>query len=523
MLNILRQPDDVKIIVNGKQQCKDANVRFVMNQRKLEIYLSASADNPEFVCLRWNHPTDAPVKVMGDKWERSYADLAWHSINTHQFLPWYFMVDYGNAVVGCGVMVQPNSFVSFEYDSKGVTGWFDVRCGASGVQLNGRELLIATIVCESYVGLSAFEATKEFCKVMSPNPILPSKPVYGSNNWYYAYGKSSKEELCHDAALIAELAKGNDNPPFMVIDDGWQINSCAGPWFGNEKHGDMSDIAKSFKEIGVRPGIWVRLLNDEELLQEHPEWCIQKNTAGSNPTYLDPSHPDVKAYLKEVLNRISDWGFELLKHDYSTYDMFGDYGVVLNGMITNYGDWSFYDNTKTSAEIVLDFYRLIKQEAKGMMILGCNTISHLCAGLVEINRVGDDTSGKKWDRTREFGVNTLAFRLPQHGSFYAIDADCVGILEDYIPWSLNRQWLKLLSQSGTPLFVSAQPSALTNEMKSELKEAFRINSIQNDIAVPLDWQHNMIPDRWSINDQEVCFDWIEDYYPKLLYSKVPVL
>ena len=494
-----------------------------MDNRRLYIYLSAYIDEPEFVCLRWNYVTDEPVKVMGDKWERAYADLNWHSLSEEIFMPWYFMVDNGSTVVGCGVMVQPNSFVSFQYDSKGVTGWFDVRCGAAGVQLKGRELLIATVVCESYKGITAFEATKEFCKVMSPYPILPKKPVYGSNNWYYAYGNSSGKELRQDASVIAELAAGNDNLPFMVIDDGWQINGCSGPWIGNDRHGDMGQIARDFKKIGVRPGIWIRLLHDVEAEKNHPEWCLKKRDTTDGSTILDPSHPGVKMYLKEVLNRISNWGYELLKHDYSTYDLFGEFGSSLNGMITNYGNWSFYDRTKTSAEIVLDFYRLIKKEAKGMMILGCCTVSHLCAGLVEINRIGDDTSGKSWDRTRALGINTLAFRLPQNGSFYAVDADCVGILEDNIPWSLNRQWLELLAKSGSPLFVSAQPSALTEEMKADLKKAFQINSIQKDVAIPLDWQYNNTPDRWLINEEKVTFDWIQNTYPGLLYGRFPVL
>ena len=46
---------------------------------------------------------------------------------------------------------------------------------------------------------------------------------------------------------------------------------------------------------------------------------------------------------------------------------------------------------------------------------------------MHLNRTGDDTSGRIWERTRRMGVNTLAFRLPQHNTFYHIDADCVGI------------------------------------------------------------------------------------------------
>ncbi len=46
------------------------------------------------------------------------------------------------------------------------------------------------------------------------------------------------------------------------------------------------------------------------------------------------------------------------------------------------------------------------------------------------------------------GVNTLAFRLPQHGTLFTLDADMAGITED-VPWELNRQWLDVLARSGT--------------------------------------------------------------------------
>ena len=60
-------------------------------------------------------------------------------------------------------------------------------------------------------------------------------------------------------------------------------------------------------------------------------------------------------------------------------------------------------------------------------IIGCNTVSHLTAGLFEVYRSGDDTSGREWERTVKMGVNTLAFRLPQHNKMYCVDGDCVGI------------------------------------------------------------------------------------------------
>ena len=63
------------------------------------------------------------------------------------------------------------------------------------------------------------------------------------------------------------------------------------------------------------------------------------------------------------------------------------------------------------------------------------------------------------------GVNTLAFRGAQHRAFYTADADCVGVT-NAIPWALNREWLDLVSRSGTMLFVSLAPDALGADQKT---------------------------------------------------------
>ena len=155
-----------------------------------------------------------------------------------------------------------------------------------------------------------------------------------------------------------------------------------------------------------------------------------------------------------------------------------------------------------------------------MIVIGCNTVSHLCAGLVEINRIGDDTSGKSWDRTRSFGINSLAFRLMQNDKFYKIDADCVGILDHNIPWELNKQWMDLLSYSNSPLFISCPKGLLTEEQKQDVKKAFRINSVQKDKIEPLDWEYNDLPSLWNINNEIIEFDWVDKNYPMLMSKRI---
>jgi alpha-galactosidase len=94
------------------------------------------------------------------------------------------------------------------------------------------------------------------------------------------------------------------------------------------------------------------------------------------------------------------------------------------------------------------------------------------------------------------GVNTLAFRLPQHGTFYTLDADLVGITDE-VPWEFNRQWLEVLAQSGTATIVSAGPPARGAEQRAMLREAFAIVAAGGAGARPIDWLEISTPERWQ--------------------------
>src|SRR6266571_6685548 len=162
---------------------------------------------------------------------------------------------------------------------------------------------------------------------------------------------------------------------------------------------------------------------------------------------------------------------------------------------------------RTTAEVIDELYRTIRTAAGDSLVIGCNTVSHLSAGVFEICRVGDDTSGTEWSRTRKMGVNTLAFRGPQHGAFYVADADCVGVT-NAVPWSYTKQWLDLLARSGTMLFVSLAPDALGVEQQRDLKEALALAAVPHPLAEPLDWQRTVYPARWRLMGREWTYDWL---------------
>lgn len=500
---------------NNDYNLNDINVKLNQDNEHLAIFLTAQTSKVKWIKLRWNNLSwDKNIRFLGDAWERGYGDMEWKGMNPNRFMPWYFCAKSEAKSVCYGVKVRPSAMCFWQVDSLGMTLFLDVRCGGSGVNLKGRVIKLADVIACEMRDCTSFEAMQEFCGQMCEDPILPKYPVYGSNNWYYAYGKSSESEILADCDYILNLTKDIENKPYMVIDDCWQehhrLNEYnGGPWTkGNEKFPDMKALAEKLVQKGVRPGIWVRLLlNEDENIKN--EWRLSHNNC------IDPTNPEALNYIKEDIKRICNWGYTLIKHDFSTFDLFGKWGFQMSPLVTDDG-WHFYDDSLTSAEVVKLLYKAILDasvEASNgeALILGCNTIGHLGAGYMHINRTGDDTSGVDWERTRFMGVNTLAFRLPQHGKFYEIDADCVGI-DGGISWSMNKQWADVLAQSGTPLFISVRPNILDETEKQELHEILKVASKQEHHVIPVDWEETTCPEHWQDKDHDIdCkYQWFEE-------------
>ena len=500
---------------NDDYNLDDINVNLNQDNEHLAIFLTAQTSKVKWIKLRWNNLSwDKNIRFLGDAWERGYGDMEWKGMNPNRFMPWYFCAKSEAKSVCYGVKVRPSAMCFWQVDSLGMTLFLDVRCGGSGVNLKGRVIKLADVIACEMRDCTSFEAMQEFCGQMCEDPILPKYPVYGSNNWYYAYGKSSESEILADCDYILNLTKDIENKPYMVIDDCWQehhrLNEYnGGPWTkGNEKFPDMKALAEKLVQKGVRPGIWVRLLlNEDENIKN--EWRLSHNNC------IDPTNPEALNYIKEDIKRICNWGYTLIKHDFSTFDLFGKWGFQMSPLVTDDG-WHFYDDSLTSAEVVKLLYKAILDasvEASNgeTLILGCNTIGHLGAGYMHINRTGDDTSGVDWERTRFMCVNTLAFRLPQHGKFYEIDADCVGI-DGGISWSMNKQWTDVLAQSGTPLFISVRPNILDETEKQELHEILKVASKQEHHVIPVDWEETTCPEHWQDKDHDIdCkYQWFEE-------------
>ena len=107
---------------------------------------------------------------------------------------------------------------------------------------------------------------------------------------------------------------------------------------------------------------------------------------------------------------------------------------------------------------------------------------------------------------KKMGINTLALRMPQHNTFYAADADCVGITNQ-VDWERNARWLDLLSKSGTPLFVSIAEDAYSEPVQKAITEAFVRAAEVHNPSIPLDLMENRTPSVWQSDFGIDTYDW----------------
>jgi alpha-galactosidase len=513
-VKLMRYPDAIGVRCGGRWltlqgtseswKAEDVEVTLKQNADFISLNISAPGRELEFIQCHWNQVNPSSFKTLGDHWERSYGDLSWESPDIVRKAPWYVLISDGGKTQCFGVKTGASSICYWQVSTEAIELVMDCNSGGSGVLLGNRNLHAADIVTmENQPGENAWNTDIRFCKMMCDKPQLPVKPVYGINDWYFAYGNNSRTLILNHTKTMSDLVSNWDNPPFSVIDDGWSVKGDFTR--GNENFGDMSTMAAQIKQHGMKPGLWTRPLlagasdNPAMLIPLRPD---QKDR---NERYLDPTIPENIKKISDTIRLYKIWGFQMVKHDYTTYDLLGRWGFEMTEFITAPG-WHFHDRSITNAEIVLFLYKTIRAASLDMYLIGCNTFSHLSAGIFELNRIGDDTSGKDWARTLKMGVNTLGFRLPQHNNFYSADGDCVGLTRE-IPWDKNKQWLRLLAESSAPLFISAEPEAMGEEQKKYVKKGFDLASKVQPLGEPMDWMTNPRPQEWRLNDNILRFDW----------------
>jgi alpha-galactosidase len=516
-VELLRRPDYVSARFGARDVVKlqyvaDAwtcpGVRVSMEPTKIDSHgglpISVASDGKEltYLHIRWDGRGSEGMLSIGDHWERSYGDLEWRGTIPDRVMPWYFLTFDGRRVNGYGVKTSPSAFCFWQRDAEGVTLSIDLRNGGDAAELGSRELHACTVVTRmGPAGEPIWHAGQEFCRLMCPAPRLPAGSIFGVNDWNYAYGKNTAKGILRDSDLIASLAPAGNTRPQVVIDDGWQDSA---------RFPSMSDLASQIRSRNLHPGLWIRPLRPDKEI--NASWLLPDNRFGKgaphNNLAFDPTIPEALEESMKSVRQAVGWGYTFIKHDFSTYELFGRWGSDMRGQVTRPG-WHFHDRSRTNAEIVHDFYQAIRAAAgEQTTILGCNTVGHIAAGIFESQRIGDDTSGHDWERTRRFGVNTLAHRISQHRTFSHVDPDIVAMTLA-VDWRQTSQWMDVVARSGTSLFLSPDPSAMTPEVKSAMRDAMLLSAHAGQ-GFPVHPTSGTTPELWQFSDTsptERTYDW----------------
>ena len=516
-VDLLRRPDSVRARIGSRESVYlqysagawtsprirvSAEPMQVGPHGELPISLTNDGKDLTYIHIRWNGKVSEGLLSLGDHWERSYGDLEWRGTVPDRVMPWYFLTFDGRHVNGYGVKTLPSAFCFWQLDAEGVTLSIDLRNGGEATELGTRELKACTVVTRmGPKGEPIWRAGQEFCKLMCAAPRLPTGPIFGVNDWNYAYGKNTATGILRDSDLIASLAPAGKTRPQVVIDDGWQDPA---------RFPSMPDLASQIRSRNLDPGLWIRPLRPDRDVDA--SWLLPDNRFGKGASHnnlaFDPTIPEA---LEEAMQSVRDavgWGYTFIKHDFSTYELFGRWGSEMRGQVTRPG-WHFHHKSRTNAEIVHDLYQAIRAAAgEHTTILGCNSVGHIAAGIFESQRIGDDTSGHDWERTRRYGVNTLSHRIAQHHTFSHIDPDIVAMTLA-VDWKKTSQWMDVVARSGTSLFLSPDPAAITPEIKSAMRDAMAI-SAQGGQGFPVDPTSGTTPEAWQFTQPtrvEKTYDW----------------
>ena len=524
MISLLRQPDAVYGVTEAgafrfeENLTNDVKFDYSVGENSAKLTVFPSGSPIKFLKLRFRGDLTGVDRVYGDAWERAglRSFLEWHAVKASRSMPWFcYLLESGE--MSCfGAKTGANSFVSFQVDYDGITVFVNLCCGNEGVDLKTPVLACEIVESVKNGKRDYYEVAKSFAKKMCDAPVLPKQPVFGVNNWYWAYGNISDEDVIEEAKQLKKLTEGCKHKPYFVIDDGWQKSRenpaslyRGGPWVGNSRFPDIKKTVDEIHAQGALAGVWIRPLQTEDDAPVEAVLCDYYDYG----KVLDPSHPFTLEKIEGEVRRLRKWGFDMIKFDFTTMDTTGRHTLTAEEDHVSElcaADRKFYDKTKTLAQILKGLYAAVQRGANGAEVIGCNTIGHLTAGINSIYRIGNDTSGKAFEWTRRDGVNSM-MRLPLNGNFYLADPDCAPFTE-MVDFDINADYLMMCAITGCVTIASVKPEILTDEQIKRINEVFKIADKGGLGYGIYGYEKNSYPEFFvSPDGKQIRFDWNRVY------------
>ncbi len=490
MLSILRKPDAVYGATDAsdfrfeEHLTNDVKYDYIVEGNSAKVVVYPSGSPVKYLKLRFRGDLTDVDKVFGDQWERVGHGLPstyveWKTIMPFRPLPWFCYLIRGGRMDCYGVKTGADAFVFFQVDHDGITLFINLCSGNVGVDLQAPLIACEVIQREGAAGEDPYKVAQTFAGQLCEKPVLPKTPIFGVNNWYWAYGNISHDIVMQETEQLTRLTAGCKHSPYMIIDDGWQVShedtDCKigpiGPWVPNSRFPDLKHTSAEIHRQGAKAGLWIRPL----YTTQRPDDAEMILVEGDGVYTLDPSHPKTLQLAEETARRITqEWGFDLIKHDFSVIDTTGINNFAAETFHSQLcrENRTFFDKTKTTATVLKNLYAAIQRGAGDKDVIGCGTIGHLTAGIHSMFRTGADTSGRCYEWTRRDGGNCL-MRLPLNNAFYMTDPDCASFT-DMVPFQANLEFLEMCALTRQTVLASIRPGILTEEQMLQVNKVFRL-------------------------------------------------
>lgn len=304
-------------------------------------------------------------------------------------------------------------------------------------------------------------------------------------SWYYYYTKVNEDDLRINLQTLTPLREelGLD---YFQLDDGYE--SAIGDWLTtNDKFpSGLPSLAAEIENAGFRPGIWTApfLVHEKsELAREHPDWLL-RNAKGRpirgayNPLWdklssikaLDPTHPEVRAWLTSLFSALREMGWQFFKIDFL-------YAASLPAVR--------HDENQTRASALRAGLQAIREGiGEDAFLLGCGCPLGPAVGIVDAMRIGPDVTPRwanpmRWLFRDHHCLSTLhAIRNTIHRSFlhrawWLNDPDCVLVREEKNKMNIDEihSFASLAAISGGLFLMSDDMTELSSERLQILRTA----------------------------------------------------
>jgi alpha-galactosidase len=265
-------------------------------------------------------------------------------------------------------------------------------------------------------------------------------------SWYSLYTMIDEEILHETFDALGDL-------PFEVlqVDDGWQV--AIGDWEVNAKFpSGMKALANKIKSTGRKAGLWLAPLiaaKSSKLFKQHPDWFLKNESGrfvsagfnwGERLFALDTTHPEVNAWLIQLMKQVREWGFDYFKLDFL-------YAGALKGK-------RYKDMPREVAyrECLKYMYEAMGENA---FFLTCGTPILPAIGVCDAIRIGPDVS-HEWENYRN---EVLLYNPSTPGTKNAVRT------------VVNRLWLKDLVHIDPDVeYFESKENFLAGEHKIQLQD-----------------------------------------------------